>query len=44
MANEIIKGSDLMVFQGGKSLAYATNCSLKLGSTTASISSKDHGK
>ena len=44
MANEIIKGTDLMVFQGGKSLAYATSCSLKLGSTTASISSKDHGK
>lgn len=44
MANEIIKGTDLMVFQGGKSLAYATSCSLKLGSKTTSISSKDHGK
>lgn len=44
MANEIIKGTDLMVFKGGKSLAYATSCSVTLGSTTASISSKDHGK
>lgn len=44
MANDIIKGTDLMVFQGGKSLAYATSCSLKLGSNTVSISSKDHGK
>ena len=44
MVNEIIKGTDLMVFQGGKSLAYATSCSLKLGSKTTSISSKDHGK
>ena len=33
-----------MVFQDGKSLAYATSCSLTLGSTTSSISSKDHGK
>lgn len=41
---EIIKGSDLMVFQGGKSLAFATSCSVTLGTTTASISSKDHGK
>lgn len=42
--SDIIKGTDLMVFQGGKSLAYATSCSLKLGSKTTSISSKDHGK
>jgi hypothetical protein len=41
---EIIKGSDLMVFKDGKSLAFATSCSLTLGTTTAAISSKDHGK
>lgn len=44
MANEIIKGQDLMVFKGGSSLAYATSCSLTLGTSMTSISSKDHGK
>lgn len=41
---DIINGSDLMIFKDGKSLAYATSCSLKLGTETSSISSKDHGK
>lgn len=41
---EIIKGSDLMVFLDGKSIAFATSCSVTLGTETQSISSKDHGK
>lgn len=48
MANQIINGSDLMVFVGEgaamKSLAYATSCSLSLTTETQSIASKDHGK
>ena len=40
----IIKGQDLMIFKGGASLAYATSCSLTLGTTMTSIASKDHGK
>lgn len=48
MANQLISGSDLMVFVGEgiamKSLAYATSCSLSLTTESQSIASKDHGK
>ena len=39
----VIKGSDLMLFVGGKSIAYATNHTLTMTAETADISSKDHG-
>lgn len=43
MANKIVKGSDLMLFIGGKSIAYATAHTLSLSSDTTDVSSKDHG-
>lgn len=44
MANKIIKGRDLMLFDdGGKSYAYATNHTLSLSADSAEITSKDHG-
>lgn len=43
MANEIINGSDLMVFMGGKSIAYATSHSLSISAETNDVTSKDSG-
>lgn len=44
MANKIIKGRDLMLFDSeGKSLAFATNHTLTITAQTTDISSKDHG-
>lgn len=44
MANKIIKGRDLMLFDSeGKSLAFATNHTLNITAETTDISSKDHG-
>jgi len=44
MANKIIKGRDLMLFNSdGHSYAYATNHTLTITAETADISSKDHG-
>lgn len=44
MANKIIKGNELMLFDGeGKSYAYATNHTLTLNTETSDTSSKDHG-
>lgn len=44
MANKIIKGRDLMLFDAeGKSYAFATNHTLTISAETADISSKDHG-
>lgn len=44
MANEIIRGSDLMLFYEGKSLAFATNHQLSLTGNPLEVSSKDHGE
>lgn len=44
MANNIIKGRDLMLFNSdGHSFAYATNHTLTITAETSDISSKDHG-
>ena len=44
MANKIIKGRDLMLFdEQGKSYAWATNHTLTITAETSDISSKDHG-
>lgn len=44
MANKIIKGKDLMLFDSaGKSFAFATNHTLTITAETTDISSKDHG-
>lgn len=44
MANKIIKGRDLMLFNSdGHSYAYATNHTLTITAETTDISSKDHG-
>lgn len=44
MANTIIKGDDLMLFDAeGKSLAFATSHTLSLTGETVDTSSKDHG-
>lgn len=44
MANQIIKGRDLMLFNAsGNSFAYATSHSLNINAETGDISSKDHG-
>lgn len=39
----VIKGSDMMLFVGGKSVAYATNHSLTISADTKETSSKDSG-
>lgn len=39
----VIKGSDMMLFVGGKSIAYATNHSLNISADTKETSSKDSG-
>ena len=44
MANNIIKGRDLMLFNSdGHSYAYATNHTFTMNAETTDISSKDHG-
>lgn len=44
MANRVIKGRDLMLFDNtGKSFAFATSHTLSISAETADISSKDHG-
>ena len=44
MANKIIKGRDLMLFNSdGHSYAYATNHTLTITAETTDVSSKDHG-
>lgn len=44
MANQIIKGDDLMLFdKDGKSIAFAKNHTLSISADAADISSKDHG-
>lgn len=44
MANKIIKGKDLMLFdKDGHSYAFATNHSISISAETSDISSKDHG-
>jgi len=39
----VIKGSDMMLFVGGKSIAYATNHTLTISADTKETSSKDSG-
>ena len=39
----VIKGSDMMLFVGGKSIAYATNHTLNISADTKETSSKDSG-
>lgn len=41
MANKIIEGGDLMVFVGGKSIAFSTNHTLSLTAETSDTSHKD---
>ena len=45
MANSsnIVKGQELMLFQDGKSIAFATSHTLTITGNTTDISSKDHG-
>lgn len=40
---KIIKGESLMVFAGGKSIAFATSHTLEVSLDTREISTKDHG-
>ena len=40
---KIIKGDELMLFNGEKSIAYATSHSLTINGNSIDISSKDHG-
>lgn len=40
---KIIKGENLMVFAGGKSIAFATSHTLEVSLDTREISTKDHG-
>lgn len=44
MANTIVRGSDLMLFYNGKSLAFATNHQLSLSGEAKETSSKDSGQ
>lgn len=44
MANNIILGTDLMLFKAGKALAAATSCKLTIQANTLETSSKDSGK
>lgn len=39
----ILTGDELMVFKGGKSIAFATSHSLSLSGNSLDIASKDHG-
>lgn len=38
-----IKGGDMMLFVGGKSIAYATNHTLEINAETQDVSNKDEG-
>ena len=42
-SNTIVKGQELMLFMGGKSIAFATSHTLTVTGNTTDISSKDHG-
>lgn len=44
MENQVILGSDLMLFVNNKSVACATSCKLNITANTLEISSKDSGK
>lgn len=44
MANNIILGTDLMLFKEKKALAAATSCQLTINANTLETSSKDSGK
>lgn len=44
MENQVILGSDLMLFKDGRALAMATSCKLDISLNTLSVSSKDNGK
>ena len=44
MTNTIVRGSDLMLFYNGVSLAYATSHQLSLSGNAIEVSSKDHGE
>lgn len=44
MENTIVRGSDLMLFYNGASLAYATSHQLTLTGNALEVSSKDHGE
>lgn len=41
--NQIVRGGDVMVFVGGKSIAFATNHSLSISGETKETSTKDSG-
>lgn len=43
MANNVILGSDLMLFKNNKALAAATNCKLTISANMLETSSKDSG-
>lgn len=42
-AGAYIQGSDVLVFMGGKALAYATNSSISLSADSTDVSHKDYG-
>lgn len=42
-SNTIVKGQELMLFQNGESIAFATSHTLTVTGNTTDISSKDHG-
>lgn len=42
-SSNIVKGQELMLFQDGKSIAFATSHTLSITGNTTDISSKDHG-
>ena len=44
MSTSIILGTDLMLFKGGKALAFATSCKFTINANVLETSSKDSGK
>ena len=44
MENQVILGSDLMLFKDGKAIACATSCKLDIQANTLETSSKDNGR
>lgn len=42
-STDIVTGQELMVFYGGKSIAFSTSSSLSISGQTTDISTKDHG-
>lgn len=42
-SNTIVKGQELMLFQNGESIAFATSHTLTVTGNTTDISTKDHG-